>query len=562
MRGVSKMRSDMIKLGVDRAPHRSLLYATGKVKAKDLDKPFIGVCNSYIDIIPGHVHLREFADVVKEAIIEAGGIPFEFNTIGVDDGIAMGHIGMRYSLPSREIIADAAETVINAHWFDGVFYIPNCDKITPGMLMAAVRTNVPSVFVSGGPMEAGTSASGKQLSLTSVFEGVGAHKSGKMSAEELLDIENNACPTCGSCSGMFTANSMNCLMEMLGVALPGNGTIVATSEERHRLIKEAAHHLVRMIKEDIKPRDIITKEAIDDAFALDMAMGGSTNTVLHTLAIANEAEIDYNIEDINKVAERVPYLAKIMPASDISMDDINKAGGVQAIINELTKIPGAIHPNRLTITGLTMGELVKNDHITDEQVIRTKDNPYSPVGGLSVLFGNIAPEGSVIKVGAVDPSIKEFTGEAIVFDSQEEAQAAIDSGTVKEGHVVVIRYEGPKGGPGMPEMLAPTSAIQGRGLGTKVALITDGRFSGASRGISIGHISPEAAEGGPIALVENGDIIVIDLPNRTINLQVSDEVLAERRQKLQPFEPKIKRGWLARYSALVTNASQGGVMKI
>ncbi|KYG91935.1 dihydroxy-acid dehydratase [Metasolibacillus sp. FSL H7-0170] len=556
------MRSDMIKLGVDRAPHRSLLYATGKVKAKDLDKPFIGVCNSYIDIIPGHVHLREFADVVKEAIIEAGGIPFEFNTIGVDDGIAMGHIGMRYSLPSREIIADAAETVINAHWFDGVFYIPNCDKITPGMLMAAVRTNVPSVFVSGGPMEAGTSASGKQLSLTSVFEGVGAHKSGKMSAEELLDIENNACPTCGSCSGMFTANSMNCLMEMLGVALPGNGTIVATSEERHRLIKEAAHHLVRMIKEDIKPRDIITKEAIDDAFALDMAMGGSTNTVLHTLAIANEAEIDYNIEDINKVAERVPYLAKIMPASDISMDDINKAGGVQAIINELTKIPGAIHPNRLTITGLTMGELVKNDHITDEQVIRTKDNPYSPVGGLSVLFGNIAPEGSVIKVGAVDPSIKEFTGEAIVFDSQEEAQAAIDSGTVKEGHVVVIRYEGPKGGPGMPEMLAPTSAIQGRGLGTKVALITDGRFSGASRGISIGHISPEAAEGGPIALVENGDIIVIDLPNRTINLQVSDEVLAERRQKLQPFEPKIKRGWLARYSALVTNASQGGVMKI
>ncbi len=552
----------MIKLGVDRAPHRSLLYATGKVKAKDLEKPFIGVCNSYIDIIPGHVHLREFADVVKEAIIEAGGIPFEFNTIGVDDGIAMGHIGMRYSLPSREIIADSAETVINAHWFDGVFYIPNCDKITPGMLMAAVRTNVPSVFVSGGPMEAGTSASGKQLSLTSVFEGVGAHKAGTMTAEELLDIENNACPTCGSCSGMFTANSMNCLMEMLGVALPGNGTIVATSAERHQLIKDAAKHLVRMIKEDVKPRDIITKEAIDDAFALDMAMGGSTNTVLHTLAIAREAEIDYNIEEINKVAERVPYIAKIMPASDISMDDINKAGGVQAIINELTKIPGAIHPDRPTITGLSMRELVKDYHITNENVIRTKDNPYSPVGGLSVLFGNIAPEGSVIKVGAVDPSIKVFTGEAIVFGSQEDAQAAIDNGEVREGHVVVIRYEGPKGGPGMPEMLAPTSAIQGRGLGTKVALITDGRFSGASRGISIGHISPEAAEGGPIALVENGDIIEIDLPARTINLQVSDEVLAERRTKLPVFEPKIKRGWLARYSALVTNASQGGVMKI
>ncbi|MFJ7646679.1 dihydroxy-acid dehydratase [Lysinibacillus sp. NPDC097279] len=556
------MRSDMIKVGVDRAPHRSLLYATGKVKAKDLGKPFIGVCNSYIDIIPGHVHLRTFADVVKEAIIEAGGIPFEFNTIGVDDGIAMGHIGMRYSLPSREIIADSAETVINAHWFDGVFYIPNCDKITPGMLMAAVRTNVPSIFVSGGPMEAGTSATGKQLSLTSVFEGVGAHKSGNMSAEELLDIENNACPTCGSCSGMFTANSMNCLMEMLGVALPGNGTIVATSEERHKLIKEAAKQLVRMVKEDIKPRDIITKEAIDDAFALDMAMGGSTNTVLHTLAIANEAEIDYNIEDINKVAERVPYLAKIMPASDVSMDDINKAGGVSAIINELTSIPGAIHPNRPTVAGVTMGELVKDYQITNDQVIRTKDNPYSPVGGLSVLFGNIAPDGSVIKVGAVDPSIKVFTGEAIVFESQEAAQENIDNGTVKEGHVVVIRYEGPKGGPGMPEMLAPTSAIQGRGLGTKVALITDGRFSGASRGISIGHISPEAAEGGPIALVENGDIITIDLPNRTINLEVSDEVLAERRAKLPVFEPKIKRGWLARYSKLVTSASTGGVMKI
>ncbi|KMY31737.1 dihydroxy-acid dehydratase [Lysinibacillus xylanilyticus] len=556
------MRSDMIKVGVDRAPHRSLLYATGKVKAKDLGKPFIGVCNSYIDIIPGHVHLRTFADVVKEAIIEAGGIPFEFNTIGVDDGIAMGHIGMRYSLPSREIIADSAETVINAHWFDGVFYIPNCDKITPGMLMAAVRTNVPSIFVSGGPMEAGTSATGKQLSLTSVFEGVGAHKSGKMSAEELLDIENNACPTCGSCSGMFTANSMNCLMEMLGVALPGNGTIVATSEERHKLIKEAAKQLVRMIKEDIKPRDIITKEAIDDAFALDMAMGGSTNTVLHTLAIANEAEIDYNIEDINKVAERVPYLAKIMPASDISMDDINKAGGVSAIINELASIPGAIHPDRPTVAGVIMGELVKDYHITNAEVIRTKDNPYSPVGGLSVLFGNIAPDGSVIKVGAVDPSIKVFRGEAIVFESQEAAQENIDNGTVKEGHVVVIRYEGPKGGPGMPEMLAPTSAIQGRGLGTKVALITDGRFSGASRGISIGHISPEAAEGGPIALVENGDIITIDLPNRTINLEVSDEVLAERRAKLPVFEPKIKRGWLARYSKLVTSASTGGVMKI
>ncbi|MCM3636774.1 dihydroxy-acid dehydratase [Sporosarcina luteola] len=555
------MRSDMIKKGIDRAPHRSLLYATG-VKTKDLEKPFIGVCNSYIDIIPGHKHLNKFAEIVKEAIWEAGGVPFEFNTIGVDDGIAMGHIGMRYSLPSRELIADSAETVINAHWFDGVFYIPNCDKITPGMLMAAVRTNVPSVFVSGGPMEAGVSSSGSPLSLTSVFEGVGAYKSGKMTAEELLDIEANACPTCGSCSGMFTANSMNCLMEMLGMALPGNGTIVATSDERHKLIKEAAKNLIRMVKEDVKPRDIITKEAIDDAFALDMAMGGSTNTVLHTLAIAHEAEIEYSVQDINTVAERVPYLAKIMPASDISMDDIFKAGGVSAIINELTKIPGAIHPDRITITGKTMREDVQDYHITNDQVIRTKDNPYSPVGGLSVLFGNIAPEGGVIKVGAVDPSIKQFTGEAIVFESQEAAQENIDNGTVREGHVVVIRYEGPKGGPGMPEMLAPTSSIQGRGLGTTVALITDGRFSGASRGISIGHISPEAAEGGPIALVEDGDIIDIDLTNRTIELKVSDEILAARKSKLQPFEPKIKKGYLARYSKLVTSASTGGVMKI
>lgn len=552
----------MIKVGLDRAPHRSLLYATGKVKPKDLDKPFIGICNSFVEIIPGHVHLNKFAEVVKEAIIEAGGIPFEFNTIGVDDGIAMGHIGMRYSLPSRELIADAAETMINAHWFDGVFYIPNCDKITPGMLMAAVRTNVPSIFVSGGPMEAGRSSKGDPLSLTDVFEGVGAVKAGKISEEEFLDIEMNACPTCGSCSGMFTANSMNSLMEILGMTIPGNATIVATSEERYDLIREAAHHLIRMVKEDIRPRDIITKEAIDDAFALDMAMGGSTNTVLHTLAIANEAGIEYDLEDINRIAEKVPYLAKIMPASHISMDDVNRAGGIPAIIKELTKIEGAIHPERITVTGKTIGELVADAEIKDENVIRPIDNPYSPVGGLSVLYGNLAPQGSVIKVGAVDPSIKTFKGEAIVFNSQEEAQQAIDDGTVREGHVVVIRYEGPKGGPGMPEMLAPTSAIVGRGLGTKVALITDGRFSGATRGIAIGHISPEAAEGGPIALVENGDTIEIDLIKRTIHLDVSDDELEKRRKNLKPFEPKIKSGWLARYSKLVTNASKGGIMEI
>ncbi|MGM9919752.1 MAG: dihydroxy-acid dehydratase [Bhargavaea sp.] len=509
------MRSDMIKKGIDRAPHRSLLYAAG-VKAKDMGKPFIGVCNSYVDIIPGHMHLNKFAEVVKEAIREAGGIPFEFNTIGVDDGIAMGHIGMRYSLPSREIIADSAETVINAHWFDGVFYIPNCDKITPGMLMAAVRTNVPSIFVSGGPMEAGVGSDGRQLSLTSVFEGVGAYKQGSMSETQLLEIEQSACPTCGSCSGMFTANSMNTLMEMMGVALPQNGTIVATSDKRKDLIYEAAKQLMRMVEEDVKPRDLVTEETIDDAFALDMAMGGSTNTVLHTLAIAHEAGIDYDLKKVNEIAERVPYLSKLMPASDYSMHDVHLAGGVNAIIRELCDIPGAIHPDRMTVTGKTLYENVKDSKILNEQVIRPKENPYSPVGGLSVLYGNLAPDGGVIKVGAVDPSIKVFEGDAIVFESQEEAQKGIDDGTVQEGHVVVIRYEGPKGGPGMPEMLAPTSAIVGRGLGTKVALITDGRFSGASRGIAVGHISPEAAEGGPIGLVENGDIIEIGFVNVTL----------------------------------------------
>ncbi|WP_316570243.1 dihydroxy-acid dehydratase [Neobacillus sp. YIM B06451] len=554
------MRSDMIKKGFDRAPHRSLLYATG-VKTSDLDKPFIGVCNSYIDIIPGHKHLNVFAEVVKEAIREAGGVPFEFNTIGVDDGIAMGHIGMRYSLPSREIIADSAETVINAHWFDGVFYIPNCDKITPGMLMAAARTNVPSVFVSGGPMEAGVSSTGKPLSLVSVFEGVGAYNKGTITQQELLDIETNACPTCGSCSGMFTANSMNCLMEVLGMTVPGNGTIVATSDTRHELIRRAAKHLIDLVKKDIKPRDIMTKEAFDNAFALDMAMGGSTNTVLHTLAIAHEAGIDYDLHEINQIAEKVPYLSKISPASDYSMEDVHHAGGVSAIIHELCKIDGLIHKDAITITGETLYETVKDAEITNDQVIRRKDNPYSPVGGLSILFGNLAPDGGVIKVGAVDPSIKRFTGEAIVFESQEEAQAGIDSGEVKPGHVVVIRYEGPKGGPGMPEMLAPTAAIAGRGLEKEVALITDGRFSGASRGISVGHISPEAAEGGPIAFVEDGDLIMIDLESRSINLIVDRDVLEERQKNWIKPEPKIKTGYLAKYAKLVTSASTGGIMK-
>ena len=559
---MAELRSNMIKQGVDRAPHRSLLRAAG-VKDEDFGKPFIAVCNSYIDIVPGHVHLQEFGKIVKEAIREAGGVPFEFNTIGVDDGIAMGHIGMRYSLPSREIIADSIETVVSAHWFDGMVCIPNCDKITPGMMMAALRVNIPTIFVSGGPMMAGTDSAGNALDLTSVFEGVGAYQAGNITAERLQEIEQVACPTCGSCSGMFTANSMNCLAEGLGLALPGNGTILAVAPERREFVKKSAKQLMELIKTDIKPRDIVTVETIDNAFALDMAMGGSTNTVLHTLALANEAEIDYPVERINEVAERVPHLAKIAPASNYHIEDVHKAGGVSAIINEILKKPGAFNGDCLTVSGKTIRENVEGAEILDKDVIRPLDNPHSERGGLAVLFGNLAPQGSIVKVGAVDPEVGGYhRGPAICFDSQEDALSGIITGKVEEGHVVVIRYEGPKGGPGMPEMLAPTSQIVGRGLGAKVGLITDGRFSGASRGISIGHISPEAAEGGPIAFVEDGDIIELDMNNRTITLEVSDEEMEKRKANWKGFEPKVKKGYLARYSKLVTNASSGGVMKI
>jgi dihydroxy-acid dehydratase len=557
-----KMRSDMIKKGFDRAPHRSLLRAAG-VKEEDFDKPFIAVCNSYIDIVPGHVHLQEFGRLVKEAIREAGGVPFEFNTIGVDDGIAMGHIGMRYSLPSREIIADSLETVVSAHWFDGMVCIPNCDKITPGMMMGALRVNIPTIFVSGGPMKAGRDSKGRAISLSSVFEGVGAYQSGKIDEKGLLELEQYGCPSCGSCSGMFTANSMNCLAEALGLALPGNGTILAVDPKRKEFVKESAKQLMKLIEMDLKPRDIVTLEAIDNAFALDMAMGGSTNTVLHTLAIAREAGFEYPIARINEVAERVPHLAKIAPASDYHIEDVHNAGGVSAILNELLKKEGALHGDCITVTGKTLRENVAGCEIKNTDVIRTLDNPHSEKGGLAVLFGNLAPEGSVIKVGAVDKSVGgRHVGPAICFDSQEEALKGIAEGRIKEGHVVVIRYEGPKGGPGMPEMLAPTSQIVGMGLGAKVGLITDGRFSGASRGISIGHISPEAAEGGPIAFVRDGDIIELDLVNRRIELKISDEEFAARKAEWKGFEPKVKTGYLARYSKLVTNASAGGVLKI
>ena len=554
------MRSDMIKVGVDKAPARGLLYATGQVKsAKDMQKPFIAICNSYIDIVPGHVHLRELADVAKEAIREMGGIPFEFNTIGVDDGIAMGHIGMRYSLPSREIIADAAETVINAHWFDGVFYIPNCDKITPGMILAALRTNVPAVFGSGGPMKGGVDMTGHQATLSSLFEAVGTYQAGEGSKTELDYLEQNACPTCGSCAGMFTANSMNSLMEVLGLALPGNGTVLAVSDQRRELVRQAAKHLMDNVKNNLRPRDIITKEAIDDAFALDMAMGGSTNTVLHTLAIAREAGIEYNLKDINEIAKKTPYLYKIAPSSVYTMHDVQEAGGISAIINQLIK-KGTIKGDRITVTGKTLKENVAGAEIKNEEIIHPLESPISPVGGLSILYGNIAQDGAVIKVGGVDPSVKTFRGKAICCDSQDEALELIDNGTVKKGHVVVIRYEGPQGGPGMPEMLAPTSKIVGRGLGKDVALITDGRFSGATRGIAIGHVSPEAAEGGNIALIEDGYEIYIDLTNRTLDLLVDDATLAERRKHLKPFKSKISSGWLRRYTAFASSANFGGSM--
>ncbi|HUC91369.1 MAG TPA: dihydroxy-acid dehydratase [Paenibacillus sp.] len=557
-----KMRSDMITKGFDRAPHRSLLRAAG-VKEEDFGKPFIAVCNSYIDIVPGHVHLQEFGKLVKEAIREAGGVPFEFNTIGVDDGIAMGHIGMRYSLASREIIADSVETVVNAHWFDGMVCIPNCDKITPGMMMGALRVNIPTIFVSGGPMKAGKTSDGRSISLSSVFEGVGAYQAGKIDEKGLQELEQYGCPTCGSCSGMFTANSMNCLAEALGLALPGNGTILAVAPERREFVKQSARQLMELIKLDLKPRDIVTIESIDNAFALDMAMGGSTNTVLHTLALAREAGFEYPISRINEVADRVPHLAKIAPASDWHIEDVHNAGGVSAVINELLKKPDALHGDQMTVTGRTLRENAEGHAILNTDVIHTLDNPHSERGGLAVLFGNLAPEGCIIKVGAVDKSVGGYhKGPAICFDSQDDALHGIANGKVKEGHVVVIRYEGPKGGPGMPEMLAPTSQIVGMGLGAKVGLITDGRFSGASRGISIGHISPEAAEGGPLAFVNDGDIIELDLENRRIELLISDEEMAARRAAWKGFEPKITRGYLARYSHLVTNASMGGVMKI
>jgi len=556
------MRSDVFKKGFERAPHRSLLWATGKIKSSsDFNKPFIGVCNSFVEIIPGHVHLNVLGQIVKEAIIEAGGIPFEFNVIGVDDGIAMGHGGMKYSLPSRELIADSLETMVKAHPFDGLVCIPNCDKIIPGMLMGAVRCNIPTIFVSGGPMRAGRLKDGKVVDLISVFEGVGRYKQGKLTDAELEELEQNACPGCGSCAGMFTANSMNCLCEAIGIALPGNGSILADTPERKELVRKAGTQILKLIEADLKPRDIITKEAIDNAFALDMAMGGSTNTVLHTLAIAHEAEVDYPFARINEVSARVPNICKVSPSSQYHMEDVDRAGGISAILGELSRKEGALHLNCKTVTLKTLGENIQGCRSKDTEVIRTLENAYSPTGGLAILFGNLAPNGSVVKQAGVDPSILKHTGPAVVFESEEEAMAGILSDKVKPGDVVVIRYEGPKGGPGMREMLAPTSAIMGKGLGNSVSLITDGRFSGGTRGACVGHVSPEAAAGGPIALVQNGDRIEIDIPARKINLLVDEAELARRKAQLPPPPDRKLTGWLKRYQKFVMSADTGAVFE-
>lgn len=553
------MRSHTIKKGIDRAPHRSLLKATGKVGKNDWDKPFIGICNSFVEIIPGHVHLQEFGKIVKEAVLEAGMIPFEFNTIGVDDGIAMGHIGMRYSLPSRELIADSLETMANAHWFDGIICIPNCDKITPGMMMGAMRVNIPTVFVSGGPMKAGKTSTGQSVDLVSVFEGVGAYQAGKITEAELTDIEENGCPSCGSCSGMFTANSMNCLAEALGIALPGNGSILATSPERRELVKRVAEHLKYLVENDIKPLDIVNMKSLDNAFTLDMAMGGSTNTLLHTLAIAREAGIEYPLSRVDEISRRVPQICKVSPASNWHMEDVDRAGGISAIMHELSKRPGLLNLDCITVTGKTLGDNIAGCEIKDSAVIHPLEEAYTQQGGLRILVGNLAPDGGVIKSGAT--TVTHFEGPCVIFESQDDAFQGIMNGKVKKGDVVVIRYEGPKGGPGMPEMLAPTAAISGMGLGSDVALITDGRFSGATRGISVGHVSPEAAAGGPLAALRDGDIIVIDTDERLIEVKLSPEQLAERMADWKQPEPLVKRGWLARYAKLVTSANTGAVLQ-
>ena len=555
------MLSDRTKAGIERAPHRSLMRATGMTD-EDIKKPFIAICNSFNEVIPGHVHLNKVAELIKDEVRKAGGTPIEFNLIGVCDGIAMAHQGMKFSLASRELIADSVETMLSAHAFDACICIPNCDKIVPGMLMGAIRCNIPTIFCSGGPMAVGKGRNGEDLDLNSVFEAVAACTAGKISEDELHDVECHACPGAGSCSGMFTANSMNCLCEVLGIALPGNGTIGATSEERKQLWKAAARRAVEIAKQGGPlPRDLVTMESIDNAFACDMAMGGSSNTVLHTLAFANEAGLNYDLRRIDEISKRTPNICKVAPSSRYHMHDVLRAGGIMTILAEINKIPGALHTQVPTVSGRTLAEQIEGLSTQDPAVIRTVENAYSKDGGLAVLFGNLAEQGAIVKKAGVLPEMLVHRGPAVIFESQEEACAGILSDKVKPGDVVVIRNEGPKGGPGMQEMLAPTSYIMGKGLGNSVALITDGRFSGATHGACIGHVSPEAAEGGLIGLLKDGDMISIDIPARTLTAELSEQEIAERRKNWKPTMQNIPSRWLKRYRKLAMNASKGAVLE-
>ena len=550
------MKSDNVKKGMQQAPHRSLFNALGLTE-EEMDKPLIGIVSSYNEIVPGHMNLDKIVEAVKMGVALAGGVPREFPAIAVCDGIAMGHIGMKYSLVTRDLIADSTEAMALAHQFDALVMVPNCDKNVPGLLMAAARINIPTIFVSGGPMLAGR-VHGKKTSLSSMFEAVGSYSAGKIDEEEVRYYENHACPTCGSCSGMYTANSMNCLTEVLGMGLRGNGTIPAVYSERIKLAKHAGMQIMELLKKDIRPRDIITKESMMNALTMDMALGCSTNSMLHLPAIAHEIGFDFNIKFANEISEKTPNLCHLAPAGPTYMEDLNEAGGIYAVMKEISKL-NLLNLDCMTVTGKTVGENIKDAVNFDPEVIRTIENPYSKTGGLAVLSGNLAPDGSVVKRSAVVPEMMEHSGPARVFDCEEDAIEAIKGGKIVAGDVVVIRYEGPKGG---PEMLNPTSAIAGMGLGSTVALITDGRFSGASRGASIGHVSPEAAVGGPIALVEEGDIIEINIPEYKINLKISDEEMAKRKAKWQPREPKVTTGYLARYAAMVTSGDRGAILEV
>ena len=553
------MRSDAVKTGTQQAPHRSLFNALGMTK-EEMERPLVGIVCSYNEIVPGHMNLDKIAQAVKLGVAMAGGTPIMFPAIAVCDGIAMGHVGMKYSLVTRDLIADSTEAMAMAHQFDALVMIPNCDKNVPGLLMAAARLNVPTVFVSGGPMLAGH-LNGHKTSLSSMFEAVGAYAAGKLDEDGLTECEMKTCPTCGSCSGMYTANSMNCLTEVLGMGLKGNGTIPAVYSERIRLAKHAGMQVMEMYRKNIRPRDIMTKEAILNALTVDMALGCSTNSMLHLPAIAHEIGMDFDISFANEISAKTPNLCHLAPAGPTYMEDLNEAGGVYAVMNELNK-KGLLHTECMTVTGKTVGENIKDCVNLNPEVIRPIDNPYSQTGGLAVLKGNLAPDGGVVKRSAVVEEMMVHEGPARVFDCEEDAIAAIKGGKIVEGDVVVIRYEGPKGGPGMREMLNPTSAIAGMGLGSSVALITDGRFSGASRGASIGHVSPEAAVGGPIALVEEGDVISINIPELKLEIKVSDEEMQARKAKWQPREPKVTTGYLARYAAMVTSGNRGAILEV